>query len=244
MKVDRSVIIRRAVALPMVALLVLVVLGMVGLARVQHVVEKVPVEERVIALTFDDGPHPEYTSRMLDELESRGLSATFFVVGQEAEKHPAILKRIVAAGHEVGNHTYTHDFVELLDTDAFAAEVGRCDAVIASVTGDGAAWYRAPRGRLPFAQRWSVRRSGKRAVGWSRCLEAGEFRDPLALAAALEPGDIVLVHDGRLDRSSSVEMLPAFLDAAVERGFRFVTVSELDTMRVTGISAGLIPTRP
>ncbi|MDO9556548.1 MAG: polysaccharide deacetylase family protein [Coriobacteriia bacterium] len=203
-----------------------------GTIRTHYVFTAVPVRQPVIALTFDDGPHPEYTPRMLDDLEVRDVVATFFVVGEEAEKCPAVLERIVAAGHEVGNHTYTHDHVELLDGDAFVAEISACDAVISCVTGADCTWYRPPRGRLPLTQEWSVVGSGKRIAGWTQCLEASAYRDPLVLADALVPGDIVLVHDGRLDRSKSADMLPVFLDAAIERGFRFVTLSELDSMRV------------
>jgi len=211
-----------------------------GTVRANYVFMSVPVRDPVIALTFDDGPDPEHTIPMLDDLKARGVAATFFVVGEEAEKHFDILERIVADGHEVGNHTYTHSHVEHLDAKAFAAEIDRCDATIMRAT-DAVTWYRPPRGRLSLEQEWSIVGGGKRVAGWNRCLEASEFRDPFLLAAALEPGDIVLVHDGRLDRSKSVEMLPDFLDAALARGFVFVTLSELDSMRVPRLSTGVIP---
>ncbi|MDZ4654968.1 MAG: polysaccharide deacetylase family protein [Coriobacteriia bacterium] len=215
-----------------------------GTIRAHYVFTAVPVRQPVIALTFDDGPHPEYTPRMLDELEARDVAATFFVVGEEAEKHPAVLERIVAAGHEVGNHTHTHGNVELISTDALAAEISACDAVISRATGMDCAWYRPPRGRLPLTQEWSVVSSSKRVAGWTRCLEASAYRDPLALADALEPGDIVLIHDGLLDRSKSADMLPVFLDAAIERGFRFVTLSELGSMRIMRPTMSFMPDLP
>ncbi len=232
-----------AAAAVLVAVLLFGLTAALETVRARYVFGAVPVRQPVIALTFDDGPHPDHTVAMLDALESRGLSATFFVVGEEAEKHFDILERIVQDGHEVGNHTHTHPYVEELAAASLVHELALCDEVIARATGEPSAWYRAPRGQLSFVHEWSVVRSGKRIAGWTRCLESSQFRDPLLLAAALEPGDIVLVHDGRLDRTMSQEMLPAFLDAAQARGFEFVTLSELDAMRTPHITTSVLTGR-
>ena len=234
MKPFRTAVVRVSVTVAMLTVTVFSAYMALTFVRSHYVLRTVPVREPIIALTFDDGPHPEYTTRMLDQLDARDLHATFFVVGQEAERHGGIVRRIVASGHEVGNHTFSHPQVGELDRQAFAEEIAACDRIIEAATGVTPSWYRAPRGQLTFTQEWWVIGKGQRVAGWTRCLEAEAFRDPLRLAEALEPGDIVLVHDGRLDRSWSADALPVFLDAALERGFRFVTLSELHSMRAGG----------
>ena len=99
-----------------------------------------------IALTFDDGPSREYTAEILDILKEYGVKATFFVVGVNIEKSPDLLRRIVAEGHEIGNHTYSHPHLQKMDTATLAKELTRTDGLIQSITGLSPTLFRPPEG--------------------------------------------------------------------------------------------------
>jgi len=195
-----------------------------------------PTEGRRIALTFDDGPAPPFTEQILDILRSRNVKATFFVCGQNIERHPELLRRIHAEGHLLGNHAYSHKFPYFRSRAFFAEEIDRTQGLIENVIGQRPAIFRPP-----YGARWRglyevLNERGMRLVNWSdtgydwKCDTEEIVQRTLA---KLGPGSIILLHDGKntlpageVDRSGTVRALPAILDGVSQAGFTFVPLSE------------------
>ena len=178
-----------------------------------------------VALTFDDGP-TEDTERILDTLERAGARAAFFVLGRQVERYPHIARRIVDAGHEIGNHSYSHPLYLCHGSAHIHRELERTQRVIADTTGTRARWSRPPYGvRSPGYFR-AARALGLRTVQWSVAGYDWKPRPASAIAAAvargLDSGAIVLLHDGdsdgKRDRRPTVAALPAIVDAITARG--------------------------
>jgi peptidoglycan-N-acetylglucosamine deacetylase len=193
-----------------------------------------PRGARGVVLTFDDGPHPRWTPRVLDILDAKGAKGTFFVVGRKAERHPDVVRAIVARGHEVGLHSYAHDrFFALRSGRRVRKDLERGVAAIARVTGQRPALLRPPIGHTnPIIAR-EARRLALTLVGWT----VGG-RDGLAFAKpgdvvrrvlrALRDGAIVLLHDApeRGDREpAALRALPAILGAIADGGLEVVPLS-------------------
>jgi peptidoglycan/xylan/chitin deacetylase (PgdA/CDA1 family) len=189
-----------------------------------------PSAGRAIALTFDDGPDPRYTPVVLDILRAHDARATFFVIGEQAERHPDIVARIVAEGHEVAHHTHSHPHVEHLGARELRREMDACLAVLAS-QGVEPKWYRPPRKRYTEIQARLAAQRGMKVAMWARCFERASFETSTdmanTLAAETRDGDIVLAHDGLRDRSLTVEALPLYLETIRGRGFEVLTLGEL-----------------
>lgn len=183
-----------------------------------------------IALTFDDGPDPAHTPLVLDALARSGAKATFFVVGESADKHPELMRRILSEGHEVAHHTHTHPRVEMLDEADLRSEFESASAVL-TAHGVEPVWYRPPRKRLTPIQKRIAAECGMRVALWTRAVERSQFTgsDEAARVVVAESrsGDVILAHDGLRDRTMTVEALPGILAGLDARGFEFVTLSEL-----------------
>ncbi len=192
--------------------------------------------ERVVALTFDDGPNEPYTSQILDALARRRLRATFFQVGRCVERFPGTTARMVAEGHVVGNHSLTHRFHSYLLPGRMAAEVRRTQAILARALGRTPALYRSPwLWRQPMLLRM-LRREGLRPVSGEFCHALEVFQpSPERIArravAKARPGSILIFHDGfdarGGDRRSTVRAVELTIDALRDAGYRFVTIDEL-----------------
>lgn len=195
-----------------------------------EVVRRGPADSRAVALTFDDGPDMGHTPAVLDMLAEHGARATFFVVGESAARHPDLIARMRAEGHEVAAHTATHPPMQDSTAEELAREFEATDGALAAL-GVRPAWYRPPRGELCFEQKRLAREYGMGVALWTRSFERTEFSSAeqmaLTLVAETRPGDVLLAHDGRLDRSMTVEALPLVLDGLQGRGISAVTVSEL-----------------
>jgi peptidoglycan/xylan/chitin deacetylase (PgdA/CDA1 family) len=176
-----------------------------------------------VAITIDDGPDPEVTSRVLDLLDEHDARATFFCIGERVERHPALARAIVARQHEIGNHTYRHLMrFSLLGPRGVAKEIARAQEAIGAATGEVARFFRAPAGlRNPFLEP-ALTRANLQLVSWTRrgfdtvngC--AGRVLD--SLTRDLQGGDILLLHDGHAARTPSgspviLEVLPGLLRA-------------------------------
>jgi peptidoglycan/xylan/chitin deacetylase (PgdA/CDA1 family) len=199
--------------------------------------------------SFDDGPHPVHTRRILETLEAHGAKASFFVIGEKAARNPELLREIVARGHELALHSWSHDrHLYLRDPAAIARELERSIEVVERATGARPTLFRPPIGFSTPRTRAAVRWLGLRVAGWSvRAFDGVASASSRAVvqrvARRLEPGAIVLLHDAaeRGEREpASVEALPAILAAIGERGLRCVTVSELtstpDEVRSSGVA--------
>lgn len=187
-----------------------------------------------ISLTFDDGPDPEVTPRVLDLLDQAGQRATFFVIGRRVRAHPEIAAEIARRGHRVENHTETHPHLfACYPANLLRREIETAQESIAAVVGERPRLFRAPAGlRNPFLD-WVLHRAGLRLVSWTRRGFDAVESDPRAVArrllAGLAPGDILLLHDGRTHGSRGgnpvvLEALPRVLDALAARGLRSVPV--------------------
>jgi peptidoglycan/xylan/chitin deacetylase (PgdA/CDA1 family) len=191
---------------------------------------------REVSITIDDGPDPELTPMMLDQLDAAGARATFFCIAANAEAHPALCREIVRRGHSVQNHSYRHAHTFSLSSPrAFAAELGRAQDVLAQITGQRPRYFRAPAGlRNPFLAP-VLHALQLELVSWTRRGFDTVRRDPADVLArltrGLAAGDILLLHDHHAAVSASgrpvpLDVLPALLARLHADGLRAVTLPE------------------
>jgi len=192
----------------------------------------VNVDSPYIAMTFDDGPSPETTPRLLDILKQRNIKATFFMIGQNAERNPTIVKRILAEGHEIGNHSWTHPQLSKLSDDRVTDEINKTQNAIKDASGYTPVILRPPYGAITARQKeWIEKQFGLSVIIWS--VDPFDWKRPgvsvieQRILAGARPGAIVLSHD---IHKQTVDAMPATLDALAAKGFKFVTVSQLIAM--------------
>ncbi len=190
-----------------------------------------------LALTFDDGPDPRHTSDLLDRLKSLNIRATFFILGRQAEQHPELVRRIIADGHEIGSHGYTHRKLGLASPKTIGSEMTRWEkSVEAIVPLPKNRWFRPPHGIKNFLIRRIANSRGYRLAGWSRGVWDTDRVDAKTIAErvtqGIRPGDVILLHDGdgggnQEDRSQTVAAVTPLVQNLREEGFSFLTLSEL-----------------
>lgn len=189
----------------------------------------IKTEFPLIAITFDDGPHPELTPRLLDILKQRGIKATFYLIGKNVDAYPEIVRRMVAEGHEVGNHSYNHPALTRLSPTKVAQEVKKTQEAIQRATGIVPRSIRPPYGATNsrLNQRF-LEEFGLITILWSVDPLDWKYRNANRIASHIlqhtRPGDIILAHD---IHPSTLAAMPATLDGLLAKGYRFVTVSEL-----------------
>jgi len=198
-----------------------------------EIVARVGTDEKVVALTFDDGPMPGYTQRVLEILEHEDVRATFFLVGEAIAAHPVEAALIAEAGHEIGNHSYTHPQMLLKSYDFVASELQRTDALIRAAGHGGPIHFRPPYGKKLFSLPRYLDDHGIVSITWDVAPESyGEgprSRDDLVrnVLDAVRPGSIVLLHVMFRSRAESMAAVPGIIHGLREGGYRFVTVSEM-----------------
>lgn len=192
--------------------------------------------EGCVALTFDDGPLPGGTDRVLDVLAERGVRATFFVIGAHARAHPELLERIAREGHTIGNHTYDHHRHGLLYYRRYwRDQIRRTQAVIEEITGQSPGLFRPPMGFTSPPLMHAARAEGLEVVAWTRrSYDAGIGRRGAILRAArrLRAGEILLLHDGKEPASGRVigltaDTLTEVLDILHSRGLKPVPLDAI-----------------
>jgi peptidoglycan/xylan/chitin deacetylase (PgdA/CDA1 family) len=200
-------------------------------APVARLVRSVPVTDKLIALSFDDGPSPRYTPAVLDILQREGVHATFFVIGQEAERQPALLRREHDLGMEIGNHGMHHRRLAGLAPPEVEAEVREAARVIRAVTGTAPTLYRLPQGIGDETSLRVLGRLGYTVIAWSVDPRDYQRRTAQALAADIlrqsAPGRIIILHDGGGRRAASVDALAQVLPRLRAEGYRVTTVGDL-----------------
>lgn len=187
--------------------------------------------EKVIALSIDDGPWPKTTLEMLDILKQNDVKATFFWVGQALEANPDLAKREVAEGHAIGNHTW-HHWYRRMDEATAKSEIDRTADLIYKITGVKTSLFRPPGGFLNNGLAAYAKSQKDTVIMWS--LTSADT-DPHAKPQAFvnnvlkgaKPGFIVLMHDGGGDRHRTVQALPQIISGLKQQGYRFVTIPEL-----------------
>jgi len=191
-------------------------------------IKKVPTTKKIIALTFDDGPHPKTTPALLALLEAQKVRATFFFLGENAEKHPDLVAA-AAAGHEIANHGYSHRYPNRRTREDFFADLARAETVIAKAA-PAPVLFRPPGGGYNDRLVLELARRGYTTILWSIDPRDWERRDAGAIAAYVVgragPGAIVLLHEG-----DAAPATPAAVNQIIDRlrdqGYEFVTVGEL-----------------
>ena len=194
---------------------------------------RVPVLDKYIAITFDDGPHPQNTPRLLDMLRMRNFKATFYMVGSSVDLYPQVVRRVVAEGHEVGNHSYSHRLLSKLSDSEVREELSRTRDAIGRAAGVQPRTLRPPYGGMLQRQReWVNADFGYPIILWS--VDPLDWKRPGPAAvcsrslAGTTSGSIILAHDLH---AQTVDAMPATLDGLLRRGFKFVTVSQLLAMK-------------
>ena len=187
--------------------------------------EEEGLSEKKIAITFDDGPHPVYTEKLLKGLKKRNIKATFFVLGQKAKEHPEIIEQMKEDGHIIGNHTYTHIQLRSGNREKFRDELVLTNEVISGITGEEVQYVRPPYGTWDkkleeelnmFPELWNVDPND-----W--CTGNADKVTKRIVNKAKENG-IILLHDCY---QSSVDAALASIDILTEEGYEFVTVEEI-----------------
>ena len=221
--------------------------GGAGALGIHRVIYSVAVADPIVALTFDDGPDPEFTPRVLEILAGYGIRATFNVMGYNAVHHDDILKEVVAAGHEIGNHTWTHHDLSTVGAAETAYEIRRGREVIEDLTGSKIRFFRPPRGEMNGAAMRIVAEEGNDILMWSITGSVPGRERPDAVnsfvLSHLAPGAIIDFHDGigrgTFDRgtkgaralierrTAEIEGLPKLLEASMAKGFEFMRVGDL-----------------
>ncbi|HAA28192.1 MAG TPA: polysaccharide deacetylase family protein [Cyanobacteria bacterium UBA8553] len=186
-----------------------------------------------IALTFDDGPWEKSTSQVLDILKKNKIKATFFVVGRQVQMYPQLLKQIVADGHALGNHTWSHQY-HMFSQSAAAREIDKTSELIYKTTGVKISLFRPPGGFLNNGLAAYAHQKKYAVVMWSADSLDWRYRQPSTLIDRVlreaSEGGIVLMHDGGGDRAQTVKALPQVIAQLRKRGYKFVTVPELMEM--------------
>lgn len=191
----------------------------------------VATEEKVVALTFDDGPHPRYTDEILDLLAEYGAKATFFVIGKNLELYGAATERAVREGHEIGNHTYSHPGLSGISPIELEREILMNEAIIEEKTGRAPTCFRPPEGYCTRDIRHTAAAAGCSLILWSIDTRdwsgIGSEEIVKTVMKKVAPGAIILFHDYIGRNSPTPEALKKILPRLDAAGYRFVTVSEL-----------------
>lgn len=191
----------------------------------------VDTAERVVALSFDDGPTPEGVDIVLPALEAAGVHATFFLIGSKMERHPGQAERLLAAGHELGNHSYSHIRNLGRSGTFYDAEISRTDRLLRTAGVQNPRLFRPPFGRKFIGLPRAVVRAGYRTIMWDVEDDVANHPTPQDYAddivSRASPGSIILIHP--MYRTNPIERaaLPLVLAGLQRRGFRIVTVSVL-----------------
>jgi peptidoglycan/xylan/chitin deacetylase (PgdA/CDA1 family) len=189
-----------------------------------------------VALTFDDGPHPVHTARILDILRQHKVPAAFFPLGRHAERYPDLIREMSADGHLVGNHTYGHRHLIFVSRETARDELSKSSNIIESITAQRPRFFRPPRGLVGWNALWEASRMGMRTVLWTS--SPRDWTRPGAgwiarrVLTRARGGSIVLLHDAKYDdlsedRGQTVSALPAIIAGLKDRGYRLVSLDEM-----------------
>ena len=188
-------------------------------------------ESPKIALTFDDGPHPRQTDRILDLLAEYNIHATFFVIGQNAVYYPEPLKRAVSLGHEIGNHTFRHEGISKMSAPMLEKELADTEKVILDLTGVKVSLFRPPEGACSEAVLVAARHAEYPVILWTVDTRDWDLASTDKIVSTVESkvrgGSIVLFHDYTARTAHTLDALKILIPKLLDEGYEFVTVSEL-----------------
>jgi peptidoglycan/xylan/chitin deacetylase (PgdA/CDA1 family) len=198
-----------------------------------EIIPRVNTTQKVVALTFDDGPVPGGTEEILSILGQEQIHCTFFLTGAELERNMEQGKRIVAAGHEVGNHTYSHVRMLLVTPSFVKQEIESTDKLIRQAGYQGEILFRPPFGKKLFALPYYLSKNGRKTITWD--VEPNSFPEIDASSDKIveyvlqktQPGSIIILHVMYSNRKESMKAVKGIIDGLKSRGYSFKTVSEL-----------------
>lgn len=197
-----------------------------------------PTDQKVVALTFDDGPDSVYTPQIMDVLKEHKIKATFFLIGNRAELFPEVIKRMVKEGHVVGNHTMNHPDILKLNQAQTEKEIMDCEQVLAKYTGYNTALFRSPYGSLDPDKVRFIKKQGYKIIAWNvdsldwKSLSAEQVK--YNILDNVREGSIILQHSsgGKEENlEGTVAALPEIIEILRGEGYKFVTVPELLDIR-------------
>jgi peptidoglycan/xylan/chitin deacetylase (PgdA/CDA1 family) len=198
-------------------------------------VNRVDTTEKVVALTFDDGPDPAGTQAILDTLKSRQVPATFFLIGHDIAAHPDLARDLAAAGHELGNHSFSHDHMIGVTPAWVADEIEATDALIRAAGYTGDILFRPPYGKKLLALPHYLASHDRTTITWDVEPDSEGTPDTATVTSAtlgqVRPGSIVVLHAMYRAREQTRQAIGPIIDGLKQRGYRFVTVSQLLAMR-------------
>lgn len=196
------------------------------------IVPRVDTQEKVVALTFDDGPS-EKTGQILDVLQGLDVKATFFLVGSSIEQFPEEAKNIAAAGHQIGNHTYSHNRMVLRSLPYISGEIEKTDALIRQAGYQGEIQFRPPNGKKFILVPYYLMKQDRTTITWD--LEPNSYPDVDSSSGSIakyvvdnaKPGSIILLHVMFDSQGHSIGALQGIVEGLREKGYQFVTVNQL-----------------
>lgn len=198
-----------------------------------ELIYQVDTEQKLVALTFDDGPTPHYTAGVLQLLDLYQVKATFFVTGADTQRYMTQAKQIVAAGHQLGNHSWSHQRMVFMSLDEINRELEGTDQQIREAGYQGEILFRPPYGKKLVLLPWYLAKTHRTSITWDIAPETfdEDSEDPQTMAAEVleqvKPGSIVLLHLMYKNREASRAALPLIIKGLKEKGYRMVTLSEL-----------------
>lgn len=217
-------------------LLCLLLLPLLALAALS------PQEEKLVALTFDDGPWPCTTEQLLDGLNERGAKATFFLIGEQLNGMEDTVRRMAQEGHQVGSHTWSHCNLGAATLSEARDELARTDTALTRLLGEGTYWLRPPWG---FVNTETAETIDVPMLYWSLDTEDWRLRDEEAVYRAIvnnvQPGDVVLLHD---PYPTTVQAVLRAIDTLSQQGYRFVTAEQLFAYEGVAPQLGILYAAP
>ena len=196
-----------------------------------EVYRSVKTDSMKIAITFDDGPHPYLTDRILEILDRYEIKATFFMVGVNVLNYPDVARNVLAAGHEVGNHTFSHSHIAKLNQNEVMKEVGLCEDALEELCEYRPHLFRPPEGAVNMYVEHCTEDQDYTLILWSLDTRDWEHKNTEQIVQSvlsnISPGDIILMHDYIGRQSHTPEALEILLPRLMELGYEPVTVSQL-----------------
>ncbi|SFJ36694.1 polysaccharide deacetylase family protein [Thermoflavimicrobium dichotomicum] len=202
-----------------------------GKLEKDHVIYHGPKDQRVVALTFDDGPHPKYTQKILDILHKENVKATFFLIGKNVQYYPELVEKEIKEGHVVASHSWAHRFFSNMGMENAKEDLEKTRAEIKKATKKNVLLFRPPYGAIKGMEE-EVKKAGFVVINWD--VDTNDWRPGRTpqqilqvIKKQVQPGSIILQHDGGGNRTATVQALPKVIKYLKEQGYRFVTVDEL-----------------
>ena len=203
-------------------------------------ITRVNTNEKALALTYDDGPSAPHTEELLDVLHEFDAKATFFTIGEQVKDNMETTRRMIAEGHELGNHSYSHKKLVDVSLKTIRSEIQKTDDLLSDLGVQANTHFRAPYGLKRVRLPWELARRQKVNILWDVDPKDYETADPEKIASSIvskvKPGSIVLLHDGdgngNADRSPTVAATKIVLQKLQQEGYQFKTVSDLMTLQV------------